>query len=90
METVDERADSPDREIWNVVITLADDGDRITALARLQDGPDAAIGLGSAPCDDLDDLEAKYTRAARRSLEDLGRSLGYLADVRGYAAADQA
>jgi hypothetical protein len=90
MHTVDERPESPDLEIWNVVITLADAGDRITALARLQDGPDAAIGVGSVTCDELADLESKYTIAARRSLEDLGRSLGYLADVRGYAAADQA
>jgi hypothetical protein len=90
MKTVDHRPDATDREVWNVVITLDDAGDRITALARLHDGPDAAIGLGSATRDELADLESKYTIAARRSLEDLGRSLGYLADVRGYAAADQA
>jgi len=90
MKTIDHRAEAADREVWNVVITLDDSGDRITARALLKDGPDAAVGVGIVRREGVTDLEAEYTLAARRSLEDLGRTLGYLAEVREYAAADQA
>ncbi len=70
---------------WHVDIELADSGDEVTAIARLQthEGPAApGIGLGSVHHDPLDrDLSPEYALAARRSLENLSSAIDYVSDA---------
>lgn len=83
-------ASSVERTTWGIEIKFADTGEEVTAVARLNDGPSAAVGLGSARYDSVVDPTLRNALAARRSLGALTESLDYLAHIGEYGGRDQA
>ena len=81
---------SVEQTTWGVEIRFADTGNEVTAVARLKDGPKAAIGLGSARYDAACEPGLRTALAARRSLGALSESLDYLVQVGVYEERDQA
>lgn len=81
---------SAQQTTWGIEIRFADTGDEVTAVARLKDGPSAAIGLGSARHDAVREPRLRTALAARRSLGALSESLDYLVQVVDYDGRDQA
>lgn len=79
-----------ERTTWGIEIVFADTGEEVTALARLNGGTNAAVGLGSARHDALREPELRRALAARRSLGALAESLDYLVQVGVYDGRDQA
>jgi hypothetical protein len=79
---------------WHVDIELSDDGDEVTAVAKLRADESSSapsIGLGAVHHDDLDrDPAPEFALAARRSLESLSTALGYYSHSEQYADTDQA
>ena len=59
---------SVEQTTWGIEIRFADTGNEVTAVARLNDGPSAAIGLGSARYDSVCEPGLRTALAARRSL----------------------
>jgi len=81
---------SVEQTTWGVEIRFADTGNEVTAVARLKDGPNAAIGLGSARYDAVCEPGLRTALAARRSLGALSESLDYLVQVGVHEEPDQA
>jgi hypothetical protein len=80
-----------DRTTWRVDIDVTDDGEEVTARARLHHAPVATIAIGSAHHDESErDLQPAAALAVGRSLSDLGTSLGYVSEAPFIAEVDQA
>jgi len=78
-------------QTWHVSITLADDGDDVTARAHLDDGSVDVAGMGTVSTAVTEASgESPYELAAVRSLESLSDALSYVAETDRYAALDQA